>query len=161
VSGADGHDAPHRFTMMRYDATRPLKDRRPTVPGLHDLVEGEAQRAHSLARSLIAKRQDKPWLSLVAVPLALTAATVSLQLWMTPPLLALCWYWGSKDGDLAWLLGITEACFSVVWAFLGAYMLAALPQDRLLVGLLWIAYAGIVAVPGGINRWRFNRKYGW
>jgi len=113
------------------------------------------------ARSLIAQRRDRARLSLIAVPLAMTAATASLQLWLLPPLVFLGWYWGSKEESWLWLLGIQEACFTVVWVFLGAATLAALPQYRLLVGIGWIGYAGLMLMAGSVNRWRFHRKYGY
>lgn len=146
--------------MMKY-ATRPLNDRRTIVPGLKDLASFAVQRALTSARTLAAKRRDRPWLALVALPLAMTAAMCSLQLWLLPPLVLLCWYWGSEAGGWVWFLGIQEACFSVVWVFLGAATLAAFPQDRILVGIGWIAYAGIVLAAGCVNRWKFHRRFGW
>jgi len=68
----------------------------------------------------------------------MTAVTLSLQLWLLPVLLFLCWYWGSEAGGWSWVLGIQLACFSIVWSFLGIATLQALPQDRLLVGVGWI-----------------------
>lgn len=91
----------------------------------------------------------------------MTAATLSLQLWLLPPLVFLCWYWGSEAGGWSWMLGIQLACFSVVWAYLGIATLQALPQDRLLVGVGWIAYAGVVLVAGCFNRWKLHRRLGW
>jgi hypothetical protein len=162
VNGATTMKRQRRYTTMRYAlCSLNENDRRTIVPGLRHLAHIEAQRALSLLGALLAKRQDKPWLCLVAVPLAMTASTVSLQLWLLPPLAVLAWYWGSKDDPLLWLLGVMEACFSVVWAFLGAYTLAALPNDRIIVGAGWICYALVVALSGGVNRWRFQRKYGW
>ena len=116
--------------------------------------------ARSLARALTARR-GRPWLALVAVPLGMVAATVALQLWWDVPLALLAWRWAPADDPHAWLLGIMEACFGVQWAYIGATCLAAFPTHQLLVGILWIAYAGLIATVGWTNRRRYSRKYGW
>jgi hypothetical protein len=161
VNGATTMKRQRRYTTMRYVFCPLNADRRTIVSGLQGFVHVEAQRTVSLTRSLLAKRQDRPWRCLVAVPLAMTAATLSLQLWLLLPLVVLAWYWGSKDDPWLWLLGTMEACFSVVWAFFGAYTLAALPNDRVIVAVGWICYALVGALAGAVNRWRFQRKFGW
>ena len=116
--------------------------------------------ARSLARALTARR-GRPWLALVVVPLAMVAATVALQLWWDVPLALLAWRWAPADDPHAWLLGVMEACFGVQWAYIGATCLAVFPTHRLLVGILWIAYAGLIAAVGWTNRRRYSRRYGW
>ena len=146
--------------MMRY-VPSPMNDRRITLPGLPAQVHIAAQRTKSLARALLAKRQDRLWLSLVAVPLAMITVTLQLDLWLLIPIAVACWWWASSESQWLWLLGIMEGCFGVVWAYLGVYLLAEFPHNQIAIGAGWLAYALVVAVSGGVNRWRFNRRYGW
>ena len=146
--------------MMRYDS-HPLKDRRVTVPNLPIKVNIAVQRAETMARTLLAKRQDHLWLSLVAVPLAMTAVALRFDLRLLIPIAILCWWWASSTSQWLWLLGLMEGCFSIIWAYLGAYLLTEFPHNRIAVGAGWAAYALVVAVGGGVNRWRFQRRYGW
>ena len=53
-----------------------------------------------------------------------------------------------------------EACWGVQWSLIGIYGLQDFPH-RLLLGVLWFAYAGAVAAVGSLNCWRYNRKSGW
>ena len=100
----------------------------------------------------VSRRQDRLWLALVAIPLALVAAVLSFQFWLLPPLIVLDWWWASKEWAWTWLAGIIEACWGIQWAFLGTTFLAAYPAQRLVVGGLWIAYAGLVIVLCTVNR---------
>jgi len=146
--------------MMRY-VSRPLNNKRIVVPGLPYQVHIAVQRTGCLARALLAKRQDRLWLSLVAVPLAMIIVTLQLDLWLLIPIAILCWFWASSESQWLWLLGIMEGCFGIVWAYLGVYLLAEFPHNQIAIGAGWVAYALVVAVAGGVNRWRFQRKYGW
>jgi len=145
---------------MRY-VSRPLNNKRIVVPGLPYQVHIAVQRTGCLARALLAKRQDRLWLSLVAVPLAMIIVTLQLDLWLLIPIAILCWFWASSESQWLWLLGIMEGCFGIVWAYLGVYLLAEFPHNQIAIGAGWVAYALVVAVAGGVNRWRFQRKYGW
>ena len=137
----------------------------PALRSLPPLARSSVQRTTSLLRSslesVLAQRKDRLWLSLVAVPLALTAAMLAGAFTLVIPLTLLAAWWGSQEWLLAWLVGIMEACFGIQWGYVGAYALATYPQDRPLVAGLWIAYAALVAAVGAVNRWRYNRKYGW
>jgi len=146
--------------MMRY-VSRPSNNKRIVVPDLPYQVHIAAQRMGCLARALLAKRQDRLWLSLVAAPLAMTAVALQLELWLLIPIAVACWWWASSESQWLWLLGIMEGCFGIVWAYLGAYLLAEFPHNQIAVGAGWICYALVVALSGGVNRWRFQRKYGW
>ena len=118
-----------------------------------------AARLTSLGRARLAARRDRPYLALVALPLAMVAATLAFPALLVP-LAFLCWWWGPSDWPWAWLLGIVEACFGVQWAVTGAYCLAAFPRHTVLVGLLWALYALLVAGAGALGRWH-GRRYGW
>lgn len=146
--------------MIR-NVSRPLDNKRIVVPDLPYQVHIAAQRTGCLARALLAKRQDRLWLSLVAVPLAMIIVTLQLDLWLLIPIAILCWFWASSESQWLWLLGIMEGCFGIVWAYLGVYLLAEFPRNQIAIGAGWVVYALVVAVAGGVNRWRFNRRYGW
>lgn len=143
--------------------TDPLNESGAPVSG--PIVLAEVKRFPSLVRTLLAQvvahRRERSWLALVVAPLGIVAATVSLQFWWDVPLAVAVWWWGPTDEPYVWLLGILEGCFGVQWAFIGATCLAAFPEHRLLVGMLWIGYAGGVAAIGLVNRQRFSRRYGW
>jgi len=119
------------------------------------------QRTESSLRALLAKRQDRLWLSLVAVPLAMTAVALQFDLRLLIPIAFACWWWASKESQWLWLLGLIEGSFGIAWAYLGATLLAEFPSNQFAVGVGWAAYALVVAVGGGVNRWRFSRRYGW
>jgi len=118
-------------------------------------------RQQSLAFSLIAARKDRLWLSLVAVPLALTAVVLAGQFALILPLVALAWWWASQEWAWAWLVGIMEACWGIQWAYVGVYTLATYPEDRGMVAAGWIGYAALVACVAAVNRWRYHRRHGW
>ena len=119
----------------------------------------------ALVTSLLAARQDRPLLSLVACPLAILAVTLAgsespAVLWLLVPLAILTWWWGSTEWPWTWVLGVMEACYGVQWAVIGTYCLAAFPHDRILVGILWAAYALVVAGVSHVNRKR-TARYSW
>jgi uncharacterized membrane protein len=138
-----------------------MNNSRIAVPGSLTQVRIAAQRTESLARALIAKRQDRLWLSLVAVPLAMIIAALQFDLRLLIPIAILCWWWASLESQWLWLLGLIEGCFGIAFAYLGAYLLAEFPHNQIAVGAGWAAYALVVAIGGCVNRWRFNRRYGW
>src|ERR1035437_9233655 len=111
----------------------PLKLSRIVMPDTLARVHIAAQRTESSLRALLAKRQDRLWLSLVAVPLAMTAVALQLDLWLLIPIAILCWFWASSESQWTWLLGIVEGCFSIIWAYLGAYLLTEFPHNRIAV----------------------------
>lgn len=117
-------------------------------------------RSAALLMSQFARRTDSPWRALVLVPILLALAVVTLHLWFVPPLVALCWWWGSKDDPWMWVLGILEAAWGVQWGAMGLYGLMDFPHHRGLVEVLWVGYALAIAGVGAVNRWQFQRKYG-
>jgi hypothetical protein len=146
--------------MMRY-VSLPLNDKKIAVPDVLTKVHIAAQRTDLTLRALLAKRQDRLWLSLVAVPLAMITVALQLGLWLLIPVAFACWWWASSELQWLWLLGLVEGCFGIMWAYLGATLLTEFPRHQFAVGAGWAAYALVVAVGGGVNRWRFNHRYGW
>lgn len=146
-------------TMRNLDC--PLKLNRIAVPDTLARVHIAAQRTESSLRALLAKRQDRLWLSLVAVPLAMITVALQFDLRLLIPIAIACWWWASCESQWLWLLGLIEGCFGIMWSFLGATLLAEFPHNQIAVGIGWAAYALVVAIGGCVNRWRFNRRYGW
>ncbi len=131
----------------------------------HDWHARHHGRVWTLALSLVAARRDRPYLCLVALPLAILAVTLAgselpAVLWLLVPLALLTWWWGSTEWAWTWVLGIMEACYGIQWAIIGTYCLAAFPHDRIVVGILWAAYALGVAGISHLNRNRAAR-YTW
>ena len=110
--------------------------------------------------SQLVRRADRPWFTLVFVPIVMLACVVTLHLLLLLPLAALCWWWGSTEDRLMWVLGILEAAWGVQWACLGLFGYMDYPHARPLVAVLWIGYALVIAGIGAANRWKYNRRYG-
>ena len=147
-------------SMMRY-VSLPLNEKKIALPGILAKVNIAVQRTDLTARALLAKRQDRLWLSLVAVPLAMITAALQFGLWLLIPIAVACWWWASSESQWLWLLGLVEGCFGIMWSYLGVTLLTEFPHNQVPVGAGWAAYALLVAVGGGVNRWRFNHQYGW
>ena len=99
-------------SMMRY-ISLPLKDKKIAVPGMLSKVHIAAQRTDLTLRALLAKRQDRLWLSLVAVPLAMIVVALQLDLRLLIPIAVACWWWASSESQWLWLLGLIEGCFGI------------------------------------------------
>jgi len=97
------------------------------------------------ARLTWSQRRDRPWLALVAVPLAMNASGLTQLWWLWVPLLAgaaACtpaWRW-------SWVLGFQLGVIGTEWAYVGATSLAQWPAQRLVVGAIW---AGVVLYLAG------------
>lgn len=117
-----------------------------------------------MLRTRVAKRQDRPWIALVVLPLVMTATALTplpQHFWLLVPLVCLTWWWGSVEWAWGWVVGVLEAAWGLQWAYVGIYCLEDFPRHRLLVGVLWAGYAAIVAAAGALNRWHYGRKNGW
>jgi hypothetical protein len=121
-------------------------------------------RAVASMRCATAARTERPWLALVAVPLAMTASMDAFTLDGSPPLwiawlpLAGCAWWWAPRHEFRWtfLLALEAGGFGVQWSLLGALSLAAWPGSRGLVAGLWIGVALLVAAVSALNRWRYR-----
>ena len=110
--------------------------------------------------SLSVRRTDRPWLTLVVVPLLTVSAVLVGHFLIVVPLVALMWWWGSSSDPWLWILGILEACWGVQWAFVGVTLFTTFPRHVPLDSVAWIGYALVVAGIGAVNRWRYHRRYG-
>jgi hypothetical protein len=118
------------------------------------------RRATSLALARVHERKDRPWCALVAVPIWVLVAVLTVQLWALVPLVAMMWWWGSRETPWVCILGVLESCWGAQWVLIGTYLLGTYPHDRGAVAVFWIGYAVLVAGIGMVNRYRFERKYG-
>jgi hypothetical protein len=94
-----------------------------------------------------AARSDRPWLAVVAIPLAMVATVLAGEWWTVPPLLACAWWW-SPRWQWTWVVACEQAMVGALWAYLGAINLASLPSHRLAVGAVWAGFAGALAFSG-------------
>jgi hypothetical protein len=101
----------------------------------------------------IIRRRERPWLTLVAVPLAL-AATMDVAVVLNggavflswAPLILAAWWWAPRSAPRAWLLAIEAGVLGVQWSLLGASALAAWPNSRMTTGAVWAGSAAVLAV---------------
>ena len=136
------------------------------VHACHDWHAQHHGRVWTLALSVVAARRDRPYLCLVALPLAILAVTLAgsespAVLWLLIPLAILTWYWGSTEWPWTWVLGVMEGCYGIQWAVIGTYCLADFPHERIVVGVLWAAYALSVAGIARLNRRKRAARYDW
>ena len=127
-----------------------------TIHGLtlrpHDVVRTVSLRPPLDAlRVEWARRQDRPRLALIAVPLAMNA-TGLVGLWWTWPVLvagaAACtpaWRW-------SWVLTFQLGAIGTQWAYVGAIALAVWPDHRVLVGVVWTGGVLALGLAGDFNR---------
>ena len=110
-----------------------------------------AQRVLNAARRDWTLRRDRPWLGLIAVPLAMNASGLMHLWWQWVPLLlgaAACtpkWRW-------SWILSFQLGALGTEWAYLGATSLAQWPMQRLMVGAIWAWVALCLAGTANLNR---------
>ena len=108
-------------------------------------------RIFTIARGVWSARRDRPWLALVAVPLAMNAAGLLGLWWTWVPLLlgaAACsraWRW-------SWVLALQLGAIGTEWAYVGATSLAQWPSQRLFVGATWATVAFYFAGAGSLHR---------
>lgn len=95
--------------------------------------------------------KDAPWITLVAVPLAMNAAGLLQLWWLWPPLLALG-YLGSPSWRWSCLLTLQLAVIGTEWAYVGAMTLRTWPDHRVEIGFIWAGTALALAIAGGLSR---------
>jgi hypothetical protein len=80
---------------------------------------------------------------MLGAPLAMTSALLSNQPLAVAPLAAFAWWFGPQDWPWFWLVALLRGLATTVWAMLGAGALAALPDERGTIAIVWI---GMVAM---------------
>ena len=115
---------------------------------VHTVATQRATRSVQLAWT---KRRDRPWLALVAVPLAMNASGLVQLWWLWVPLLlgaASCtpeWRW-------SWVLSFQLGVVGTEWTFVGATWLGQWPGQRFFIGATWTLVALFLAVVAKFNR---------
>ena len=100
----------------------------------------------STAVYVIESRRARPWLAMVAVPLASNAALMALLWWTSPPLIVCVWWWADRSWTRTWLLPIEYSCVGTAWCLAGSSALAVFTSDTILVGAIWAASALVLAL---------------
>lgn len=100
-----------------------------------------------LLRAQWAARRPRPWLAVIATPLAMIA-TAGCGLWWIWPVLIVCSRAWTRNMIWSWVLSIEEGLIGWEWALVGATSLAVFSSDRALVGSFWIGFPLAVAIVG-------------
>jgi hypothetical protein len=138
--------------------TRPLRE-------LAELLG--VQRVVGTVRVAWTQRRDRPWLALIAVPLAMNASGLIQLWWLWIPLVA-----GAVSCTPAWrwsfVLTLQLAVFGTEWAYVGATSLAQWPAQRLVVGVAWASVALYLGGAASLHRdfrryreWRRTNAHPW
>jgi hypothetical protein len=96
------------------------------------------------ATAPLARRQSRPLVALVGIPLAMIAALLAQPL-CTVPLVVCAWWWAPHDWGWEWLVGVGRGLIGFEWAYMGASALAVFADNRLVVGAVWIAAPAMVS----------------
>lgn len=100
-----------------------------------------------LARQLIAaaaRREPQPWLGVIGVALAETAALATGDWWLLPPLVLCAWWWCPSAWRWTWLQPTGLAVLGAAWITVGVGLIHQLPL--LPAGLLWAGGAELLAL---------------
>jgi hypothetical protein len=109
------------------------------------------QRAASAVRLAWMQRRDRPWLAMIAVPLAMNASGLMQDWWLWIPLLlgaAACtpaWRW-------SWVLSFQLGAIGTEWSYVGATSLGQWPGQRYFIGAAWAFVGLLLAVAAQLNR---------
>ena len=98
-------------------------------------------------------RRERLTLALIAVPLAETASGLAGQWWTWPALLAGAWAC-TRNWRWTWLLSLELGAVGVMWAMVGADLLARSSANLFVVGGAWAALPLALAAAGLRNRHR-------
>lgn len=131
-----------------YDMTRVNS----VITATRRVVNGVAQQRRVTAAQISwMKRRDRPWLALVAVPLAMNASGLIQVWWLWIPLLlgaAACtpvWRW-------SWVLSFQLGAIGTEWSYVGATSLGQWPSQRLFIGATWTFVAVFMVIAAKLNR---------
>jgi len=117
-------------------------------------VRREADLSAALGGTLdaIARRRPRPWLGLLGVPLALTAALASGLWWCLLPLGLCAWWWAPRRRGWEWLAALQLGMVGAAWTTIGAVSLGTWPEHRSVIAAAWIASALALAAGGAVGR---------
>ncbi len=106
-------------------------------------------------------RTSRPWLAMVAVPLAMSA-TLPVGLWWAWPALIVCaWWWADRAYASNWIVAVEAGIVGSQWVVVGAIELGEEPVSRGLVASIWIGFAAALAAASAFNRRRAKNLSGY
>jgi hypothetical protein len=101
--------------------------------------------------TVLARRQSRPLLGLVGIPLAMIAALLAQPL-CTVALVVCAWWWAPHDWGWEWLVAVGRGLIGLEWAYMGASALAAFADDRLVVSGVWVAAPAMLAAYAALRQ---------
>ncbi len=138
---------------MDMDRTHPASQIRHRM---HDLpLAGSAATVLARARAEADSRRARPWVGVVGMGLATTAALLT-DLPLALPLCAVCAWWWSPREPFVWLLPLGAGAITVGWVTVGTGLMAILPRPS--AGLLWMASAAWFADLAVLSRALADRR---
>lgn len=87
-----------------------------------------------------ARRQPRPLLARVGIPLAVMAALL-VQPWCAVCLLPCAWWWAPRRRGGEWAVAVSRGVVGAEWAWSGLGALASFPKEHALVEGSWIVFA--------------------
>lgn len=102
-------------------------------------------------------REERQWLGLVVIPLAMTASALRGDWWMWPLFIVIAWSM-LHTWDWLWLLTLELGVVGWQWAYLGTLAITSHRADLMLVGGAWIAFPVALIAAGMTNRHRHHRS---
>ena len=122
------------------------------VPGRTPVAATGVRRHAATLRKIVGARRPLPWLAMVGVPLAATAALASDQWWALVPLGFCAWWWAPCDDPWGWLTATFLGIVGAAWVTVGTTALVTWPVRSGLILVLWIGVACALAVVSWLAR---------
>lgn len=88
------------------------------------------------------------------MPLASTAVLLAGGWKLVPLFWFFEWWWAPNEHRWAWIVAAQAGVVGAAWGFDGATALTLFPNDRLIIGALWIGSAGMLALSAAHSRRR-------
>jgi len=119
----------------------------------HVLVADEVRNLGGILSRRWPAHHDKPWLAVIAVPLAMPVCALLGQ-WWAGAVLMVATVALSPHQRCRWLLALELAVIGTEWAYLGATALAERTNNMLHVESAWLAFPLALAAASAIHRHR-------
>jgi hypothetical protein len=100
----------------------------------------------SAAAHVVDERRARPWLAMVAVPLAMNAAMLLSLWWTWAPLIVTVWWWAERGWPPTWFLVVEYTAIGTGWCIAGSSALAEFPSATVPIGAIWAATALALAL---------------
>jgi hypothetical protein len=123
--------------------------------GDHDMrapLRDAARVVVAVRRHVVASRRVLPRLGTVGVALAIPVGLLSEQWWVLGPAAAFAWWFAPRAWGWEWLSAVLMGIVGTGWAAVGAFSLGTWPDDRALIGALWIGAAASMSCTAALLR---------